>query len=41
MQWLNIIGRHLKINIKTRKGGASVNSERKVTFNGQREDMSF
>ena len=35
------IGRHLKINIKTKKGRASVNSKRKVTFNGQKEGMSF
>ena len=31
------IGRHLKINIKTKKGRAGVNSKRKVTFNGHRE----
>ena len=35
------IGRHLKINIKTKKGRAGVNSKRKVTFNGHREDMIF
>ena len=35
------IGRRLKINIKTKKRRASVNSKRKVTFNGQKEDMSF
>ena len=31
---LEYIGRHLKINIKTKKGRANVNSKRKVTFNG-------
>ena len=35
------IGRRLKINIKTKKGRASDNSKRKVTFNGQREDTGF
>ena len=35
------IGTRLKINIKTKKGRAGINSKRKVTFNGQRGNMIF